>query len=194
MRGRRIGWSVIALVVAFFVISAAVIVWDGLTDELGVADVAVVLGNRVEGGAPSAPLQARLDRALELYEEGLVGGIIVSGGIGREGYDEAETMRGYLVDLGVPMEDVGVDSGGYSTYLTARNVSRIMEANGLESAVVVTQYYHVPRARLALERSGVSQVYTAHAEYFGPRDVYSTAREVIAYFYYLARSYDRVQP
>ena len=54
--------------------------------------------------------------------------------------------------------------------------------------MVVSQYFHVPRMRLALERAGVTPVYSAHAQYFELRDVYSIAREVVGYGVYLLRA------
>jgi uncharacterized SAM-binding protein YcdF (DUF218 family) len=88
----------------------------------------------------------------------------------------------------VPEASVHVDSGGATTHLTARNASRIMRENGWRSAMVVTQYFHVPRMRLALQRSGVAPVFSAHARYFELRDVYSIAREVVGYGAYLLRA------
>jgi vancomycin permeability regulator SanA len=173
-----------------FIISAIAIVWDGLVDDLETADVAIVLGNKVEiDGTPSARLQARLDKAVALYAQGMFDRIIVSGGTGREGYDEAEVMQRYLVAKGIPESNVYVDSEGNNTYLTARNSAIFMEEHGWKSAMVITQYFHISRSRLALKRFGISPVYSAHADYYDLRDVYSVGREVVAYLYYFIRAY-----
>lgn len=172
-----------------FILSAALIVADGLTDEIHAADVAIVPGNTVEkDGHPSARLRARLDQTLALYRQGLFPDVIVSGGVGSEGFDEAEVMKLYLVENGVPEGRIHVDGGGATTYLTAKNAARIMRENGWQSAMVVTQYFHVPRMRLALKRSGITPVFSAHARYFELRDIYSIAREVIGYGAYLIRA------
>jgi len=176
---------------ALFALSATAIVWDGLADEIGNADVAIVLGNTVEpNGQPSARLQARLDKTVELYQQGWFANIIVSGGIDGKGHNEAEVMKRYLAAQGIPENNIYADSAGNNTYLTAKNAARFMQERGLSSAIIITQYFHVPRAKLALERFGVSQVYSAHANFFEARDVYSTAREVIAFCTYLVRSYN----
>jgi len=52
---------------------------------------------------------------------------------------------------------------------------------------VVSQYFHLPRARLALRRFGIETVYSAHAFFFEARDVYSSVREVFGYGEYLWR-------
>jgi vancomycin permeability regulator SanA len=172
-----------------FTLAATLIVADGLTDDIHAANVAIVPGNTVEkDGRPSARLQARLDQTVALYRQGLFPDVIVSGGVGSEGFDEAEVMKRYLVENGVPEGRIHVDSGGATTYLTAKNAARIMRENGWQSAMVVSQYFHVPRMRLALKRSGITPVFSAHAQYFELRDIYSIAREVIGYGAYLLRA------
>lgn len=180
-----------AVLSAAFLLAASLIAADGLRDEIHPADVAIVPGNTVErDGRPSARLRARLDKTLELYRGGLFANVIVSGGVGEEGFDEAEVMKSYLVSRGVPEDRVIADRGGATTYLTARNAAEAMRRNGWRSALVVSQYFHVARTRLAVEGFGVSPVYSAHAEYFELRDLYSVTREVVGYVAYLARGYD----
>ncbi|HEX8772970.1 MAG TPA: YdcF family protein [Pyrinomonadaceae bacterium] len=172
-----------------FTFAAALIVADGLTDDIHAADVAIVPGNTVQrDGRPSARLQARLDQTVSLYRQGLFPEVIVSGGVGSEGFDEAEVMKRYLVENGVPEGRIHVDGGGATTYLTARNATRIMRDNGWHSALVISQYFHISRMRLAVKRSGITPVFSSHARYFEFRDVYSIAREVIGYGAYLLRA------
>jgi uncharacterized SAM-binding protein YcdF (DUF218 family) len=181
----------LAVLSASFLVAAALVAADGLRDEIHPADVAIVLGNTVErDGQPSARLRARLDKTLELYRGGLFAHVIVSGSVGAEGFDEAEVMKRYLVSHGVPEERVIADGGGATTYLTARNAAELMKRNGWGSALVVSQYFHIARTRLAVESFGVRPVYSAHAEYYELRDLYSLAREVIGYGAYMVRRYD----
>jgi vancomycin permeability regulator SanA len=190
-RRKRLLLAPLVLLPAAFLSGAALIVADGLRDDIRPADVAVVLGNTVESdGRPSARLRARLDKAVELYRGGLFGHVIVSGGVGAEGFNEAEVMKSYLVSRGVPEGSIVADGEGLTTSRTARNAARLMKERGWRSALVISQYFHISRTRLAVESYGVSPVYSAHAEYFELRDVYSIAREVIGYGAYLARRYD----
>ena len=176
-------------IVVAFTSAAALIVADGLIDDIHAADVAIVPGNTVGAdGRPSARLRARLDQTVALYRQGLFPNVIVSGGVGSEGFDEAKVMKQYLVENGVPEGRIHVDSGGATTHLTAKNAARMMGENGWQSAMVVSQYFHVPRMRLAVKRSGVAPVFSAHARYFELRDVYSIAREVVGYAAYLLRA------
>ena len=168
-----------------------VIIGDGLTDEVFEADLAIVLGNKVHpDGTPSPRLVARLSRGLELYEDGQVKALLVTGATGKEGPDEALVMRQWLVDAGVPPEAILVDSGGINTYHSAKNARVLMQAHGFASVIAVSHYYHLTRTKLALRRAGIQTVGAAHAR-GGPelRDPYSILREVVGYYVYLVRSY-----
>ena len=173
---------------AVFVIATLVLVVAGLRDDIGHADVGLVLGSKVNpDGTPSARLCARLDRTLELYQAGYFPRIIVSGG--RQGANEAAVMRDYLVAHGVPPKNLIVDNTGINTFSSAYDTRQIMRQLKFESVFVVSQYFHIPRARLALERFGIARVYSSHAHFFELRDLYSCPREVAAYLSYLMRSY-----
>ncbi|MCZ0704553.1 vancomycin permeability regulator SanA [Natronobacillus azotifigens] len=170
----------------WFTIHTIVIVTDGLHDELAKVDIAVVLGNKVElDGQPSNRLQARLDKARELYEEGYFEHIVVSGGVGEEGFDEAKVMKEYLVNRGIPSEVIFEDSYGYNSYMTAENTRAIMKDLNFESVMVISQYFHISRTKLTFRKLGFEEVYSAHAEIFEVRDFYSIIREFPAYYKYL---------
>jgi len=166
------------------------LVTSGLDDVFGRADIALVLDRRVEPqGKPTPRLRARLDRTVELYRAGYLSQIIASGGTSAEGVNEAVVMRDYLVARGIPRENIIVDSNGDTTVASARNAANILRQRNGTGVFVVTQYFHVPRTRLALERFGVTPVFSAHAHWFEMRDLYSAPRELLAYIYYYYRSY-----
>lgn len=165
------------------------LVADGLRENIFKADAIVILGNAVSpGGKPSPRLAARLDRGLELYMEGLSGTIIVSGGTGWQGVDEAAAMRDYLVVKGVPEKNIVVDSNGYTTWDTARFTAGWLRENGGDSVIAVSQYFHLPRTVMALERFGVPRAGAAYARYVEWRDGYSISREVPGWLYYRFRT------
>ncbi len=183
---KRIVTYGLAVFTVWFVIHAIAITVDGLRDELNKADVAVVLGNKVEvSGAPSPTLKGRLDRTVELYTSGYFDSIIVSGGVGKEGHDEAFVMKEYLVEKGVPHDIIIADSNGYNTALTAENSRQIMEEQGFESLMIITQFFHISRSKLAFKQQGLTEIYGAHAKDFFVRDIYSVFREFFAYYKYL---------
>jgi len=183
---KRILLYIIRISFLWFIIHTLIITVDGLNDELGVSDAGVILGNKVElNGDPSKRLQGRLDKAYELYEKEYFKYIIVSGGTGKEGFDEAVVMRDYLIGKGIPKDKILTDSDGYNTYMTAQNTKAIMEDMEFDSVMIITQFYHISRTKLAFSRSGIKNVYSAHAAYLDFRDAYSVFREFFAYYKYI---------
>ena len=191
---RKIGMGVSGLVM-LFAFATALLVVAGLRDHVGKADLGLVLGSKVEAdGTPSERLRARLDKTVELYRAGYFPVVVASGGTGVEGFDEGTVMKTYLVAHGIPEERVIVDNDGITTYASARNTAVIARARGVSSVFVISQYFHVPRSRLALERFGFAAVYSAHAHYFAIRDLYSAPRELCGFVEYLFRHYDTPSP
>lgn len=168
-------------------VQVAWLLFDGFRKPELPADVAVVLGSKVHpSGEPSSSLVRRLERSLDLYRRGAVRAIVVSGGIGREGRDEAQVMHDFLVRAGVPSSAIVLDRTGNNTRLTAVHAGEIMRQHGWRSAVVVSQYYHVPRAKLALRQQGISRVTGAAAEYrFTWKDPMYVLRDSALYYLYL---------
>lgn len=166
------------------VCGAALLFWGG-RDILIETDVAVVLGNEVYAdGRPSPRLAARLDKSLELYRQGRVRTLIVSGGRGRSGVDEAEAMAAYLRRRGVPAKSLVVDSQGVNTWRTALFASGWLKENGRDGIIVVSQAFHIPRSSLALRAAGCRRVGQASPAYWEAGDIYSTAREIPANLVY----------
>lgn len=181
-----------ALGAALLSLACGAVVFDGLRDRPGRADVGVVLGSVLWGGEPSPGLAARLDRGAEAWHRGWVPRLIVSGGFERDGSNEAPVMRRYLLARGVPDSCIVVDQGGQNTWLTARYASGWMRARGLTRVLVVSEYYHVPRCRLAFARHGVPGVFSLSARYVTWRDPCATAREVAGLVKYALRRDVRV--
>lgn len=164
-----------------FLAAAGAVAASGLSDNVVRADLVVVPGNTVyPGGTLSDRLKGRLDAAIGIYRAGNCLAIMVSGAVGSEGMDESVAMRGYLIRQGVPPTSIIQDGSGFNTEATARNAAIAMRQRGLETALAVSQFFHVPRLRLLLKQQGISVVGNAHAKYFELRDVYSLAREVVA--------------
>lgn len=182
----------LALIAAgLYLLAALILMLAGLREDAHTADVGVVFGNKVEPwGEPSPSLASRLDKAVMLYQRGAFAQVLVSGGLGKEGWDEAAVMADYLAARGVPREAILIDGQGNNTYLTALHTAQLAKTQGWHSFVLVSHFYHLPRARLAFERFGLTPVSTAHADRFVARDFYfGLLREVIAYPAYWLRPY-----
>lgn len=145
--------------------------------------VALVLGARVyRSGRLSAMLSDRVSAAADLYHAGRVDMLLMSGDNSSPDYNEPDAMREYAVSLGVPRENVHVDYGGRRTYDSCYRARYIF---GVDSATVVTQEFHVPRAVMLCGGLGIDAVGVG-ADYQRPRGysrrslTYSRIREVPA--------------
>ena len=103
-------------------------------------------------GTPNLMLADRLDQGIALYKRGAAPKILLSGDNGQERYDEVNAMKEYCLDQGVPMEDIFMDHAGFSTYESIHRASSIFQ---VESMIIVTQDYHLPRACYLAEKMGI---------------------------------------
>ncbi|MBM4362558.1 MAG: YdcF family protein [Deltaproteobacteria bacterium] len=121
----------------------------------GPASAIVVLGARAYAdGSPSLALSDRVDEGVRAYREGLAPRLIFTGGIDRQtGVSEPQVMRALAVRSGVPDSAIVLDEAGDTTAASARNVGRLLAPG--TPVLVVTHYFHLPRASLLLERRGL---------------------------------------
>jgi uncharacterized SAM-binding protein YcdF (DUF218 family) len=129
--------------------------------ETPVADVAILLGGGVSGPSPprlEAELNDAGDRvvhAARLYRAGKVRRILVSGGNIpwiSSGVPEAEYMREYLVEMGVPADAIEIAGQSRNTAENAREIAALWARGDFTSALLVTSAAHMPRA-LAIFRA-----------------------------------------
>ena len=156
---------VILALIIFFGIDAFVvnkykkkIITKEEAEKLKDVDCILILGAQVMGDKPSGMLEDRLQQGLELYREGVANKILVSGDHGRTDYDEVRVMKDYLIENGVPSENIFMDHAGFSTYDSMYRAKNIFK---VEKLVVVTQEYHLYRAiysanKLGMDAYGVS--------------------------------------
>ena len=134
-------------------INVAQVWWVGRSDQARAVDAIVVLGVAQYDGRPSPQLQARLDHALALWQKGLSPLVITTGG-NQPGdrFTEAETSANYLMegsaDVAVPTDSIVQENTGSTTRESLIEVSKIMQARGLHSVLIVTDPYHSLRSRL----------------------------------------------
>ncbi len=172
-----------------WLLGAGVIVAAGIGTRPAPADLALVLGNSVgRGNRPLPRLQARLEAALALYRRGGCTAIMVSGGIEAPGdRDEAVGMRDWLLARGVPAASIVTDSYGDNTRASAEHAQAWLREHGGHRVVVVSQFYHLPRARLAVRQAGAEDAGGDYPRRWFVHDAYSSLREVPGYLAYWAR-------
>lgn len=147
------------------------------------ADCILVLGCQVRNnGVPSAMLEDRLRRSVELYDLGAAPKLLMSGDHGRTDYDEVNAMRQYALDAGVPPADVFMDHAGFSTYESMYRARDVFQA---KKVIIVTQQYHLYRSIYAAEALGMEAYGVAcdYRQYSGQlkrdlREVLARAKDV----------------
>jgi vancomycin permeability regulator SanA len=185
---KRRSMQLLVLFLLWLLIHSIIITIDGLNDNIKKADCILILGNTVnKDGTLSHRLQSRVDKGYELYAKKIAPKIIVSGGLGKEGYYEALEMKKYLLRKGVNDYNIIMDDEGLTTYETMVNYVPIAKENNFNSVIVVSQFYHLTRSRKMIKSLGVKNVYTAHSNYFEARDFYSVLREFVAYYGFCLR-------
>ena len=117
------------------------------------SDAVMVLGAFVySNGIPSPVLQDRLLYAYELYENGRAKKILVSGDHGTKEYDEVNAMRDFLMERGVPREDIFMDHAGFDTYDSMYRAKEIFQ---IKTLLISTQEFHMNRALYIARRMGI---------------------------------------
>ena len=156
---RAMIWTLAAFVLIELIMMAAVAITARTMDAPKSADCMIVLGGGLdrETGEPLPTLAYRLDRAIELFGEGYAPVIIVSGGQGAdEVISEAEAMRNYLIQRGIPESVIIREAQSTTTRENMAFSKAIMDENGYESALIVTSDYHLWRAMQLADRAGIS--------------------------------------
>ena len=173
----------IALLLLWFTFHSIYLISDGISDEGKRADLAVILGNKVnEDGTLSTRLQKRLESSVQLYKDQRVKKILVSGGLGKEGFYEGSKMKEFLVSEGIPDSVIIVDNKGDNTRKTVENVLQLKPELQFRSLIVVSQYFHVTRTKKLFRDKGFQEVSSVSPDYFEWRDLYALLREFPAYY------------
>ena len=124
---------------------------------IGDSDVIIVLGAQVkEDGTPSVALERRLTAALESYRQDRQLIIVCGAQGGNEPRPEGDVMRDWLLERGVPAEDVVAETASFNTRENLTHAKAIMEERGLREALVVTSDYHVARALVLCRQVGIA--------------------------------------
>jgi SanA protein len=147
--------------------------------------VAIVFGAGLRrDGTPTAILKDRVETAAQLYQQGKVSKLLMSGDNRFVEYNEPEAMRQYALDLGIPDKDIVLDFAGRRTYDTCYRAGTIFQ---IDSAILVTQNFHLPRALflcnwLGVESTGVeaNSVYFRKISRFiwNARELFATTQAV----------------
>jgi vancomycin permeability regulator SanA len=131
-------------------------------DQTRPADVVVVLGAAQYNGQPSPVLKARLDHALSLYRRGTAKAVIVTGGKQTgDRFTEGFSGYQYLKKRGVPEERLFLENQGKNTYEQISSTHFIMNTEGFDSALLVSDPYHSKRLLAIANEVGIKDAHVS---------------------------------
>ncbi len=118
-------------------------------------DVALVLGtSRTDHRLPNEYFNCRIDAAVNLYRNGKVKYLLISGAA-RANYDETADMRNALRKRGIPDNVILSDPDGHRTL---DSIVRAGELFGLKKFTIVSQEDHNARAQYIARHYGLDTV------------------------------------
>ena len=117
------------------------------SDSADTADVAIVLGAAVDGDTPSPVFAARIDHAVELYQQGRVRQIVLTGGRSNEDrLSEARAGAAYARGRGVPAGDILMEEQSRTTRQNLENAAALLAGKRSARALIVSDPLHLRRA------------------------------------------------
>lgn len=158
---RNLAIVCIALMSAALLVIAPVVVMRICTAQYLYTDqsqipptfVALIPGASVVHGEPSPILALRADLGAALYKNARVQRILITGDNGEKSYDEVTPVVNYLRNSGIPESDMLLDRAGYSTYTSLYRAKKYFN---VQSLVVVTQDFHLPRSVFIARSLGIN--------------------------------------
>lgn len=147
------------------------------------ADAGIVLGAALWNDVPSPALKERLNLAFELYQTGKVEHLILTGGLDGNGskLTEAEGMRNYLIEKGIPADKLYLENAARSTYENLLYSKLIADEQGWQRIFVITHDYHSARSLEIARFLNYADVDSAAMQSKVLKPINNETREVLAY-------------
>lgn len=148
-----------AALVVGWIGSLAGVLWHAARDRAEPADAIVVLGAAHYLGRPSPVLRSRLDQAVALHARGVAPVVVLTGGTAPgDTTSEAAAGFAYLRRRGIPADALLMEQEGRTTSESLRAVRTLLADRGLTRVVLVSDPFHLLRARLVARRFGLYAV------------------------------------
>ena len=153
----------------------------GKVDRAQNAGAIVVLGAKVQAnGTPGPSLRARTTHAVELYRRGLAPKIIFTGGVGTNAPAESVSAARLARKLGVPESAILREEASTDTWENIGNAATLCKPRGVTRVIVVSDGYHLWRARRNFAAHGIEAFPSPCAREYSPVTFWMTAREVLS--------------
>tara|TARA_Y100001954_G_scaffold159262_1_gene169038 strand:- start:608 stop:1357 length:750 start_codon:yes stop_codon:yes gene_type:complete len=151
-----------------FIIDQAYNLWEdtpkSLTDITMNYEYGVVLGgfsgydkhkNRVEFN----DCGDRLFYAIQLFNSGKINNILISGGNGQllnNGYMESEWSKDFLINCGIPEENILIENKSRNTWENAKYTYDVLKEDRNKKLLLITSSWHMRRAKFCFDKNNMS--------------------------------------
>lgn len=151
-----------------FAVLLGVVLSGAHSSVSGDPQVMIVLGCQVKPWGPSVLLQDRLDTALAYLQDHPDMTVVACGGQGAdEPESEARAIADYLTENGVSKRNILLDEDSHNTHQNLENAAKLLSEENMDPAqtrvVVVSNGFHLTRARMLAQRCGFDEVSTLAA-------------------------------
>lgn len=190
---RRIFWFIVLICFLYLTGNLISICTYSRKDETCRADVVIVLGAATYQEDVSPVYRERLNHGIDLYRQGYVEKIIVTGGLAEGNqHSDAYTAMQYVISRGIPVEDILMEEKSSITQENLENAKKLMDQNGYQRAVIVSDPLHMKRAMLLAEDAGI-QAFSSPT----PTTMYHSLKTKIPFlarelFYYIGYRWYRI--
>lgn len=152
----KVAVALLAAVVLYLSVTFVQVWRAARHDQARPAEAIVVFGTAQYNGVPSPVLAARLDHAIELYEKDLAPVIVVTGG-NQPGdqFTEATASANYLIERGVPDEDVLREVSGTSSWQSLAAAANFLDDRDITEVLLVSDPFHSLRIRAMASELGL---------------------------------------
>lgn len=172
--GACLGFALILLILLFYANQRIISSSQGKiyadVHKIPANDFGLVLGTSKYLGRYLNPyFKRRIEAAAELYHEGKVKHLVVSGDNSSDGYNEPEDMKRMLMEKGVPSDAITCDYAGLRTF---DSMIRMKEIFGCSKFTIISQQFHNERALYIAECNALDCIaFNAKEVYRGPKSL-----------------------
>jgi uncharacterized SAM-binding protein YcdF (DUF218 family) len=154
---KRLFRIILILLIAFPLWCTTRIWWAGTHAKAERSDAILVLGAAQFDGRPSALLEARLRRALNVYQQQYSTRIVTVGaGAPGDRTTEAAASKAWLITNGVPKNSITALPQGRDTLQSILAAQSYLHNRGWHSIVIVTDAWHCLRAETMARDHGLT--------------------------------------
>lgn len=156
-RWRRVLLTLAGLALLALLLIGSMLDRFGQVDRTRPAEAIVVLGAGVQpDGSPGDSLRTRTLQAVALYQHGLSKHFIFTGGHGDYGDAESVIESQMAMARGVPAGAIFREDTSHTTRENIRNAALICRQQGWREVIVVSDPYHLWRARYLFAHEGIT--------------------------------------